>query len=162
MSIEEVIIKNLDFLTFLLRSELEKKDINDTMAASKSIRQKKVTETHYKLIGVEYLEMLNKGRGGGGLPPVSALKKWVERKLGISKDKSESVAWRVAKKIENEGTEIFKDNSAGIELSKNIELMKEQLKKDLSNSIKIEITERLDYFNKKRMANIQKNGNKNI
>jgi len=38
-------------------------------------------------------------------PPIGAIQKWVERKLGVKGKKSHSIAWAIAKKMEKKGTE---------------------------------------------------------
>ena len=157
LNVSDLVLADLDEFIKLLREELAKQrkhaPINDTMKASKSIYKRKIGETDFQVLGAEYIEMLNKGRGNGKRPPISALQKWVQSKLKIS-DKKEalSVAFAVAKKIEREGTEIFKDNSQGIELSKNVEVFAQKLSKDVSRYLVFEIKEKLNKFAKARQT----------
>lgn len=57
--------------------------------------------------GRHYTEQLAKGRAPGKRPPISALKKWAQAKFGVGDKEATSIAFAVAKKIENEGTEYY-------------------------------------------------------
>lgn len=81
-----------------------------------------------QLLGDESIFYLDKGRGPGKFPPVDNIRQWVRQKLGLEDD---GVAYLVGRKIATEGTEIYKDNSLGLELDRLIDEMLEELNKEL-------------------------------
>ncbi len=50
-----------------------------------------------------YAEAVEYGRSPGTMPPVDALVKWVERKLGVNPKEAKSVAFAIAKNIKERG-----------------------------------------------------------
>jgi hypothetical protein len=71
-----------------------------------------------KLIGLDYSQQLETGRGAGGMPPVSAIEQWikdknifaqVERNISIT-----SLAFAIAKKIQREGWD--REGYGGVDL----------------------------------------------
>ncbi len=156
--IEPIVNKNLDRFILTLQRELRVEKINDTKKASQSLKKKTINKSKYQVLGLEYVEMLNKGIGKGNTDKVMtqrayALYKsgWVKRKLNISDDKQQKqIAFAVSKKIQKEGTEIFKDNSKGIKLTKNVKELAKNLARDLAKGAVFEITEQLQKFNLKR------------
>ncbi len=61
--------------------------------------------------GNDYTQYLTNGREPGGMPPVSALEKWVGDKFGISGPEATSAAWAISKKIAKEGTTWYPQGS---------------------------------------------------
>lgn len=59
------------------------------------------------IYGMDYTYWLANGRKPGTAPPVSALIPWVTAKLGVGGSQAISVAFAVAQKIKNEGTEYY-------------------------------------------------------
>lgn len=110
----EEILKSAEEKVFdeflLLRQELVEKHIELGMEASgKWIRSLEVLKTDMstKLIGEKYTEQLVYGRKPGTLPPVNAIKEWIEEK-GITSDLSTtSLAWAIAMKIKRDGTRYY-------------------------------------------------------
>ena len=94
----------------LLREELVEKHIELGMEASGNwIRSLEVTKTAMstKLIGEDYTAQLVYGRKGGTLPPVQAIKQWIEDK-GITSDlTTTALAWAIAMKIKRDGTNYY-------------------------------------------------------
>jgi hypothetical protein len=66
------------------------------------------------ILGVKYTEQLVNGRESGPMPPVDPIKKWVQNKLGITGKRGQRIAWAVATKIKNEGTEIYKQGGTDL------------------------------------------------
>lgn len=54
--------------------------------------------------GRHYSEQLAKGREPGKMPPVNAIERWVNAKIGFSGSDGRAMAWAIAKKIQKEGT----------------------------------------------------------
>lgn len=68
------------------------------------------------LVGEHYTEYLVDGRPPSvKMPPVEAIKRWIEDK-GIQPDRGtiSSLAWAIAKKIQREGTEYFKEGGTDL------------------------------------------------
>jgi len=66
--------------------------------------------------GMDYTYWLVNGRKPGKMPPVSALLPWVNAKLGITGKEALSVAFAVATKIKNEGTEYYPEGTDLLEV----------------------------------------------
>jgi hypothetical protein len=152
-------ITESELKTFIdsIKKTMSDKKINATGKTSNSLRSE-VQESDNKVKGTVYgdevLEFLNTGRGDGGIPPFDNIIKWVKDKPISSGEDADSVGVRVALKISNEGTEIFKDNSKGIELSKKVETLRSNLNQKLPNAIKLDVEQGLDKFIKAHFNNI--------
>lgn len=70
-----------------------------------------------KLFGFDYVEYLVDGRGPGNFPPISAIEQWIDDK-GLSAVEADisvsSLAFLIARKIANEGTEYFKQGGTDL------------------------------------------------
>ena len=64
--------------------------------------------------GRKYTNQLVNGRGPGKMPPIAPLEKWAQAKLGLSGQQARSAAFAIAKKIAQEGTEIYKDGGTDL------------------------------------------------
>ena len=94
----------------LLREELVEKHIELGMEASGNwIRSLEVTKTAMstKLIGEDYTAQLVYGRKPGTLPPVQAIKQWIEDKGITSNLTTTALAWAIAMKIKRDGTNYY-------------------------------------------------------
>ena len=61
--------------------------------------------------GMDYTYFLANGRKPGKMPPVSALIPWVNAKFGIGGKEAIGIAWAVATKIKQEGTNYYPDGT---------------------------------------------------
>lgn len=68
------------------------------------------------IYGFDYTYWLAHGRKPGTMPPVSALIPWVNAKFGIGGKEAIGIAWAVATKIKNEGTEYYPDGTDLLEV----------------------------------------------
>lgn len=129
-----------------IKSDLSSKGIDNSKQASNSLRVEiKESENKVILWGVDYLEVLNKGRGPGKFPPINEIKLWVESKpVDIS-------PYLVARKIAREGTRIFKDNTKGIQLEDKVINLRNELKKKIPYYAKEKVLNKLRKFNKARL-----------
>src|SRR5690606_31720067 len=64
--------------------------------------------------GRKYTEQLVWGRKPGKRPPISALEKWAQVKLGLSGKQALGAAFAIANKIADVGTEIYKNNGTDL------------------------------------------------
>ncbi len=108
-----------------IKSDLSSKGIDNSKDASNSLRIK-VEQSSNKInissLGVDYIYYLDKGRGPGKFPPVKVTEDWVATKpVDIN-------PFLVGRKIAREGTEIYKDNSKGIQLDKKREELQKTIK----------------------------------
>jgi hypothetical protein len=86
---------------------MSNKNLDVTGRASASL---KVVKSANKIasVGIDYIEYLNRGRGPGKFPPIDKIKQWVDaRNLEVA-------PYVIARKIAQEGTEIYKDRTKGI------------------------------------------------
>ncbi|RLD69228.1 MAG: hypothetical protein DRI95_00620 [Bacteroidetes bacterium] len=148
-SVSEYIISELYKLNKSIADTLDGKDITNTGNAKKSLRVEQ-DGNHFKSIGIFYLEFLNTGRGGGRFPPTHKIELWVRTKLGITDEKKvKQVTFLVSRKISKLGTQIFKDNSKGIQLEKKINDLRAEINQNLGTYIKTDIVQQLDRFTKR-------------
>lgn len=64
--------------------------------------------------GRKYTEQLVWGRKPGAMPPIAPLERWAQAKLGLQGSQARSAAFAIAKKIANEGTNIYKDGGTDL------------------------------------------------
>jgi len=127
---------------------LDGKDITNTGTAKKSLRVETNNDT-VRSLGIFYLEFLDTGRGRGGRPPIHIIQLWVKQKMGIRDEKkSRAVAFAVANKIAEIGTQILKNPSKGIELSKKITKLRADIAIATAATAKTEILQKLDKYKK--------------
>lgn len=122
MPYDEITYKHLDNL----RTKIQERISNNTGGASESLEIQ-----GNKLLGNDYIYYLDQGRKPGRFPPVQNMIDWVNSKLGISGKEGNAVAFLVGRKLANEGSEIFKDKSKGIQLDQLVDEMINELFKEL-------------------------------
>ena len=88
--------------------------------------------------GQDYSEFLAKGRRPGGMPPVSAIQRWVEAKLGLYGAEATSAAWGIAKKIEQEGTSWYPEGSDLLEVLESQEVI-DYVTEEFRNAIRLQV-----------------------
>ncbi len=111
-----------------LKKEFDQKNLNDTGDAQDSLEA--VAEDNRLLIyGLARVLFLEFGRSPGSFPPVDVIREWVERKLGVSEDESKGVAFVIARKIANEGTDIFTNRAKGLQIELVLQDMYDELSK---------------------------------
>ena len=94
-----------------------------------------------KVQGNDYIYYLQHGRKPGGRPPVKVIRQWIDDKGIIpTKGSKDSLAWAIAKKIEQEGTTIYK--AGGSDLVSGIfnEALRNSIEQDFANLIASEIS----------------------
>jgi hypothetical protein len=131
-----------------IKSVMSDKRIDNTKKTSGSIH-KQSSENNLKILGYSPpIEQLEKGRPPGKFAPVEPIREWVRTKLGISDEKEiKSVGFLVNRKIAFEGTNIYIDNSKGLELKNvqqnGIDLIKSQIGEEIRINLKSEINNKL-------------------
>mgnify|MGYP001188897238 FL=1 len=94
-----------------------------------------------KIQGNDYIYYLQNGRKAGGRPPIKVIRQWIDDK-GIlpNKGSKDSLAWAIAKKIEEEGTTIWK--AGGSDLVSGIfnESLQQSIEADFASLIASEIS----------------------
>lgn len=146
MTTETVILRNLQIFIEDLKNILDAKGLTDTGKAKESL---KIIESSnlFQVVGIEYLEFLNRGsepwanqspgmvRYLGHILTVSG---WAQRH-GVN-------AYAAANSIVKKGSRISRNKSLGIEIEKQIELLKQRLAAEMPAAIKFEITQKLNKF----------------
>lgn len=74
--------------------------------------------------GMDYTYFLANGRKPGKMPPVSSLMPWVNAKFGVGGKDAIGIAWAVATKIKNEGTNYYPDGTDLLEVLNSNEVKK--------------------------------------
>lgn len=143
----EIVKQEFENFNESIKETLQQKGINATKEAFNSLRVE-TNENNVKSLGVFYLEFLDTGRAGGKKPPYEKILQWLVVKTGLDESELKGLAFYVQNKIANEGTEIFKNNSKGIELTKKKEIVRENLSISLKKEIKEQLIQRLDKFKK--------------
>tara|TARA_R110000850_G_scaffold7780_10_gene28530 strand:- start:805 stop:1266 length:462 start_codon:yes stop_codon:yes gene_type:complete len=99
------------------------------------------------IYGTGYTQYLTKGRTPGARPPINPLKEWAKVKLGVSDKEALNVAFAVATKIANEGTDIYKSGGSdlvdGVITDKRVRQMFENIGKTLVTNISKDLTREL-------------------
>lgn len=111
--VEDVLREEFD----LIVQELKAKHIALGMKASGQWLESlevEAYETGAKIWGEDYTEYLVNGREPGKFPPIDAIKKWIEDKGIVSDIPVSSLAFLIARKIANEGTEYFKQGGTDL------------------------------------------------
>jgi len=146
-----IIIKHLEAFNQSIVDTLISKGINNSGEAAKSLKVVN-NGANYSSVGADYIEILDTGRGKGKYAPVNSIQEWVKSKLGITDEKEiKSVAFVINRKIKNEGTEIFKDNTKGLEIDLKIKEMIPGLMSELQTYSKAKVTKELSKFKSARI-----------
>ena len=112
-----------------------------------------------KSLGIFYIEFLDTGRGkansGSGGAFLLAIKKWLRTKHGVTQEPQLTIAAkRVVYFINKLGTQIYRDNKKGIELSKKVTTLRQNIDQGLGKEVKAEVLQVLDRFKKKYELNL--------
>ena len=122
-----------------LQNSFDEKRLNDTKRARDSINYQVAGHTLI-ITGLARVLFLEFGRKPGQMPPIAPIKGWVERKLGVSSDESEGVAFAIAKKIAKKGTDILTDRAKGLQIELTIAMLNDVVLKEITNSLTLEVT----------------------
>ncbi len=151
----DMIVRELELFNQLIKNDLDGKSISNTNTAKNSLRTER-GEDFARSIGIFYLEFLDTGRGGGKFPPTDVMKLWVRQKLGVTNaTEINQVAFLVGRKISLLGTEIQKNPSKGIELSKKIVALRQNIREQLGIVAKADVIQVLDKFKKIRKLKLE-------
>ena len=97
-TIEQILDRAGQIAVSDIRKSFNEKNLNDTKKARDSISYQVNGDTLI-ITGLARVLFLEFGRRHGEMPPIDPIKKWVESKLGVSKEESRGVAFAIAKKI---------------------------------------------------------------
>jgi len=99
-----------------------------------------------KIRGRDYTEYLKNGRKPGKMPPIAAIEKWVQVKLGLRGKQAISAAFAIAKKIAKEGTDYYKQG--GTELLAELESQEclDYIRKELTTLIVVQAKGEIEQF----------------
>lgn len=150
--VANLILKNLDEFNQMIKDEMVRKGINDTKEASNSLKSVQKDDKTFQSVGVDYIEILDKGRSPGKFAPVDNIQEWVRSKLGITDDREiRSVAYLVNRKIAREGTGIYRNNSKGLEIDSLIEEFTKKLVKELQVFAVADVKKQLNFFSSQKI-----------
>lgn len=103
----ELITEFLDEIRLQLLDDLSTKNRNATGRTSASIQLANISKSTGQLVANDNVLFTFQGRAPGNMPPVSALIDWCNAR-GLPR----GVAWAVAKRIAEAGTELFRKGAA--------------------------------------------------
>jgi hypothetical protein len=126
--------KALEKLRDDIRAAIASKGLDNSGAAFDSLEI-----SRNQLLGADYFYYLDKGRGPGKFPPLKNIVEWVRSKLGLEGSEAKGVAYVIGKKISEKGTEIYRDNSKGINLDALITAMLTDLQEAVADEAKVEV-----------------------
>lgn len=111
-------------------------------ASGKSAQSLKIEEVRNggQLIGSDYFQQQITGRKPGKFPPIKPILQWIDDK-GLSLDKitKKGLAFIIARKIAEKGTDIFRKKRSGLEVNEIVNQSLPSLKDQLIKAGKIEI-----------------------
>lgn len=143
----EIIINEVEKFNRSIIDALDSKNITNTGEAARSLRVES-GDDWVRSLGIFYLEFLDTGRGSGKPPPFGKILQWAMQKTGQSKNECWGLAVYVTNKIAELGTEIFINNSKGIELEEKIKILRENLNNEVRKDVTLNIEKKLDVFKK--------------
>ena len=118
-----------------LKEEFDKKDLNFTNKAKNSLSFS-VSNNKLKIDGLMRIIVLNSGRKPGTFPPIEPILDWVRGKLGISDEKeARSVAFVIARKISQSGTDILTDRAKGLQIDLLVDKITTDMHDEFSNQL---------------------------
>ena len=132
MNYNELTHKHLTALKEKIQRQITSKGLDNSGEAFNSLEV-----NGNKLFGNDYIYYLDKGRAPGKFPPT--LINWVRNKLGLQGSEAKQVDFLVRRKIAREGTEIFRNNSKGIELARLVDETLDELIKELPEQVAVEV-----------------------
>ena len=143
----EVIIREVEKFNDSIKETLTAKGINDTREAANSLFVDYGND-FVRSIGIFYIEFLDTGRGPGKFPPKAPIERWVTSKLGISESDPQfnGIVYVIQRKIARLGTEIFRNNSKGLEIDKKIVTLRKNLNEAVTESVVTDMKKRLNKF----------------
>jgi len=115
-----------------IKDKFDSQNLNDTGEAKDSLSYK-VEGNKLIIEGKARALFLEFGRRPGTFPPIAPIRAWAIRKLGVSEDEADGVAYLIARKIAREGTDILTDRSKGLQ----VEILLSELNKELLQEITI-------------------------
>lgn len=125
-----------------IRQRMSERNLNDTGKGSESLSYK-VEGDRLIIEGVARLLFLEFGRRPGTWPPRDVIEAWVRRKLKVSDKEVKSVAYLVARKIKEKGTDILTDRTKGLQLELIIADLNDELFNDVATGQAASITDGL-------------------
>ena len=119
----------------LIKKEQADKGISASGFSAESLREE-ANDTGGQLFGAHYFRYQGDGRGPGKFPPIEAIMEWIVVK-GIEKRDNisdRSLAFLIARKIAEKGTEIHLDPSKGINFGEIIKTGLDDLMKEVAKN----------------------------
>ena len=138
--IAETIKEFLERVSQKIVQDQNAKNITASGLSAQSLRTEVDTDGG-KLFGIDYFKYQVRGRAPGGMPPVKSIEDWIVSK-GIHPEGGgtiEGMAWAIAKKIEKNGTEIFRGSRPGLDIPGDIDRELNNFRKKLLKGTKEEI-----------------------
>lgn len=137
---EQILAKAGEEFVKRLRQQFADLGLNDTHAAEQSLSSS-VQNNKLIIEGKLRTVVLVTGRKPGKFPPIKPIREWAIRKLGVSEDEADSVAFLIARKIAKKGTDIFTGKSKGLQIELIIDELNKELEQEVNTQVALSVTE---------------------
>lgn len=128
-----------------IQDEFDSKGLNFTQEARNSLSFN-ATEKRLQIDGLMRIIVLNAGRKPGTFPPVEPIREWVRGKLNVDASEVNSVAFMIARKISQSGTDILTDKAKGLELDLLVDKLITQMHNEFSSQMNVAIGTEISNF----------------
>lgn len=125
-----------------IKERMSERNLNDTGEGAASLSYK-VEGNKLIIEGVARLLFLEFGRRAGTYPPKDVIEAWVRRKLNVEDSEVKSVAFLIARKIFEKGTDILTDKTKGLQLEIIIDELNNELFESVAEKQALSITDGL-------------------
>lgn len=137
MSVNDVYIKYLNILKELIRASYDKKGLRASGNFEKSL-ENFINKNVIGVKGASYAFQMENGRRPGAWSNVSALKEWIETKVGLPqefKDNSERFAFLIARKHFMEGIRVPNEHNEGGVISEAVQEFRDRYLEAMFNEL---------------------------
>ena len=136
---KEVIFSVLEIIRKKILGQQRSKKIYASGKSAQSLYIQEV-KNGGQLVGEDYFQQQITGRKPGKFPPIKPILKWIDDKgLSLNKITKKGLAFIIARKIADKGTDIYKKKRDGLDVKGIIDETEPILKDQLIKSGKIEI-----------------------
>ena len=145
MTRKEAVRKFLDQVRLAYIEDQKQKNIRASGRSAEAFRVEPDFDSG-KLYGASYLHFQAVGRKPGRFPPIEAIIKWIKEKFKIDDERSaglKGLAFIIARKIANKGTDISEGKRPGLNIEDKILEYRKELVSNLLKGSRDEIISKL-------------------
>jgi len=136
---KEAIFSTLEIIRRRIVGDMNSNNRNASKKFINSLDIKEI-KTGGQLVGEDYAQQLITGRKPGKFPPIKPILQWIDDKgLSVNKITKKSLAFIIARKIANKGTDIFRHKRQALDVKSIMDDVEPHFKDQLIKAGKIEI-----------------------